>query len=40
MNNYGYNLARLIIVIVCFFSLLFIHDTLSDIKGEFDVVVC
>jgi len=43
MNDYGYNLDWLIdclqiIIIVCFFSLICINDTPSDIKGEFDVV--
>jgi len=45
MNDYEYNLDWLIdclqiIIIVCFFSLIFINDTLSDIKGEIDVVIC
>jgi len=48
MNDYGYNLDRLQIdslhniIIVCFFCLIFINDTLSDIglKGEFDVLIC
>jgi len=46
MNDYGYNLDRLIdclqiiiIIIVCFVSLIFINDTLSDMKGDFDVVI-
>jgi len=45
MSDYGYNLDRLIdclqiLIIVCFFSFIFINDTLSDVKGEFDVVTC
>jgi len=32
-------LQNIIIIIVCFFPFV-INDTLSDIKGEFDVMIC
>jgi len=45
VNDYGYNLDGLMIVYTDYYyclllSLIFINDTLSDIKGEFDVVIC
>jgi len=43
MNDYGYNLDRMMtvyrLVLVYVSFPYFINDTLSDIKGKFDVVI-